>query len=303
MKENNRDIRGLEKKKYMVLCVAGQSNAVGYDESRIPADYLDRFASERLWQLGYLGEDNLRIIPLRACAQSFQDMRPYGHPENSQPQQGTRGIQLPLAHRVLQMLPEELEDYDVLVISAAYGGTGFSMGESGDYDAVACKPSPGVLRWGAGLPYYLAMRDRVRYVLSLNRENLFWGVLWIQGEQDLQAAEIHKKEFDHMTARFFEEMKEYEGRVYRGAWDKSCWFNAETVAYWYTQGSCGEIWKHYRQWSPETYIEVPRDTSSNRENGTGITAAVREAHYGNDAFDRIIAPLAAARMQAVKEGV
>ena len=25
--------------KYMILCVAGQSNAVGYDESVIPADY------------------------------------------------------------------------------------------------------------------------------------------------------------------------------------------------------------------------------------------------------------------------
>ena len=29
---------GFEVKKYMVLCVAGQSNAVGYDESEIPKD-------------------------------------------------------------------------------------------------------------------------------------------------------------------------------------------------------------------------------------------------------------------------
>ena len=46
-------------KKYWILCVAGQSNAVGFDESAIPADYLDRFDCGRIFQLGLYGEDNL----------------------------------------------------------------------------------------------------------------------------------------------------------------------------------------------------------------------------------------------------
>ena len=39
-------------KKHMVLCVAGQSNAVGYDESEIPKNYMQEFGSNRISQLG-----------------------------------------------------------------------------------------------------------------------------------------------------------------------------------------------------------------------------------------------------------
>ena len=91
--------------KYMILCVAGQSNAVGYDESRIPETYMDRFDTGRIRQLGLYGQDNLQVIPLGPCAQNFQDMRPFGHPDN--PGVGTRGIHLPLAHRLLSLIPEE----------------------------------------------------------------------------------------------------------------------------------------------------------------------------------------------------
>ena len=101
-------------KKYMILCVAGQSNAVGYDESKIPADYMARFDTGRIFQLGLYGGDNLKVIPLGPCAQNFQDMRPFGHPEN--PGIGTRGIHLPLAHRLLKWIPE---DYDILVLPCA----------------------------------------------------------------------------------------------------------------------------------------------------------------------------------------
>ena len=61
----------MKKKKYMILCVAGQSNAVGYDESVISQDYLEQFHTERIRQLGLYGEDNLKLIPLGACAQSY----------------------------------------------------------------------------------------------------------------------------------------------------------------------------------------------------------------------------------------
>lgn len=272
--------------KYMILCVAGQSNAVGYDESAIPADYLARYASPRIAQLGFLSEDNLSIVPLGACAQSFQDMRPYGHP--SSPGTGTRGVHLPLAHMLLPLIPP---DYGILVLSCAYGGSGFTVGELGPYDEAALRPAPGVWRWGAASNYYRAMRDRILYTLNLNPENRFLGVLWCQGEHDSGDAAGQIAGFTAMTDNFFAAMaREYPGRVYRGDWNRGIWYNMETVSYWYTVGQCPDIWAHYRAWSPETYVEIPRDTDSNEVNGTGITARIRAAHFGNGSFERVVAP-------------
>ena len=44
-------------------------------------------------------------------------------------------------------------------------------------------------------------------------------------------------------------------------------------------------------------MEIPRDTDSNEVNGTGITARVRAQHFGNDAFERVVAPRAAQVME------
>lgn len=279
-------------KKYMILCVAGQSNAVGFDESAIPADYLDRFDCRRIFQLGLYGEDNLKIIPLGACAQSYQDMRPYGHPSN--PGLGTRGIHLPLAHRLLKYIPP---DYDILVLSCAYGGTGFTIGQLGPYDASTLSPAPGGWQWGVRSNYYRAMVDRIGYCLSLNPENCYLGTLWCQGEFDSEDAAGQIAGFDAMTADFFQTMSaRYPGRVWKGDWDRATWYNMETVAYWHSYHQCPLIWAHYRQWCPETYIEIPRSTDSNEVNGTGITTQLYAAHFGNDSFDRVVAPIVAEKI-------
>lgn len=277
----------------MVLCVAGQSNAVGYDESAVPPDYAAQFHTDRIAQLGLYGEDNLRVIPLGACAQSYQDMRPFGHPAN--PGAGTKGIHLPLAHLLLEMIPA---DYRILVISCAYGGSGFTVGEYGPYDRETLTPAPGVWRWGVSSNYYQGMKDRIAYALDLNPDNRFLGVVWCQGEHDYGDAEGHRLGFEAMTDDFFAHFASaYPGRVYRGGWNRKIWYNYETAAYWYTQGQCGEIWEDYRRWSPDTYVEIPRDTDSNEVNGTGITAKIRGAHFGNDAFLKVVAPGVAQTMK------
>lgn len=193
----------MKKKKYMILCVAGQSNAVGYDESVISQDYLEQFHTERIRQLGLYGEDNLKLIPLGACAQSYQDLRPFSNPANSEPNLGTKGIQLPLADLLLPYIPE---DYDIVVLSCAYGGTGFTVGDPGVYNTGEKRPEPGILSWGAESPYYYGMKDRIRYLLNLAEENQFLGVVWIQGEHDHADAKGQKAGFEKMTEDFFRTM-------------------------------------------------------------------------------------------------
>lgn len=279
-------------KKYMILCVAGQSNAVGFDESAIPADYLDRFDRRRIRQLGLYGEDDLKCVPLGACAQNYQDMRPFGHPTN--PGQGTRGIHLPLAHRLLAFIPE---DYDILVLPCAYGGTGFTVGQLGEYDEAALAPAPGGWQWGLHSNYYRAMIDRISYALAMNPENKFLGVVWCQGEFDSEDAAGQIRGFDEMTEDFFRVMAQrHPGRVYRGDWNRSIWYNMETTVYWRDYHQCPQIWAHYRDWSAETYVEIPIETDTNAQNGTGLTTQIYTAHFGNDAYDRVIAPLVAAKM-------
>ena len=95
----------------MVLCVAGQFDAVGYDGFAFTQEYLVRFDGRRLFRRGFHGEDNLKILPLGACAQRYQDMRHFGHPDSCQP--GAKGIHFPLSQQLLQAIPE---DYDMLDI-------------------------------------------------------------------------------------------------------------------------------------------------------------------------------------------
>lgn len=280
------------KGKYMIVCVAGQSNAVGYDESPVAQGYCERFDSARIRQLGLHGEDNLHVIALGACAQSYQDMRPFGNPLN--PGIGTKGIHLPLAHKLLEHIPE---DYGILMISCAYGGSGFTVGEFGPYDEARFAPAAGVWRWGVSSNYYRGMKERIAYALDLNSENRFLGVVWCQGEHDSGDAAGQKAGFEAMTADFFAYFaRHYPGRVYKGDWNRDIWYNYETVSYWYDQGECAQIWENYRRWNPETYVEIPRDTDSNEINGTGITARIRGAHFGNDAFVNVVAPRVAAVM-------
>ena len=281
--------------KYIIICVAGQSNAVGYDESPVTRDNLYCADSDRIKQLGFYGEDNLKVVPLEYCAQSMQNLKVYNRPGTDFP--GTKGIHLPLANLLLPHIPK---DYGILFLSIAYGGCGFTLGQDAAYDPVLKKPAVnpengqcGPYRWGDNTAYYRTLRDRVMHALALNPENRFGAFLWCQGENDSQDAAGHYEAFTKMTDHLFSELKEseFKDRVLSGTWSRDIWYNLETVFYWYTVGECERIWNNYEKWNPKTYIFVPRSTPSNRINGTGETAANKDAHFGNDAYQKIIAPL------------
>ena len=101
-----------------------------------------------------------------------------------------------------------------------------------------------------------------------------------------------------MTEDFFAKMAEkYPNRVFQGEWNKSIWYNMETVSYWHSYHECPLIWEAYEEWSPETFVKIPRSADSNEVNGTGITAKQRSAHFGNGSFERIVAPAVAEVMR------
>lgn len=278
----------VDNQKYAVVCVAGQSNAVGYDESPVDHHFYSNGANyRRVKQLGFYGDDNLKLVPLTHCAQSYQDMRGFTNPANPD-LRGPKGMHLPLAMELLKYIPA---DRDILIVPCAYGGTGFTSGKAGTYDESTKKPSADARQWGVNTPFYKAMKARIKHVLDLNEENTFLGVIWLQGENDKSNAAGHYSAFQEMTEDFFTDMnRNYANRVKKGVWDRDLWLNVETVSYWYTQGQCAQIWANYKTWNPKSYIEVDRNAPSNEVNGTGATASVRAAHFGNNAYNKFVVP-------------
>lgn len=291
--------------KYVVVCVAGQSNAVGYDESPIETNFTYKnLDTNRIKQLGFYGNQNLQIIDLGYCAQNMQDMRKKsnGNPiQDKNGVAGTKGIHLPLANLMLDYIPE---DYGILVLPIAFGGTGFTgSATTGTYNKQDKKPSErgqgegtSIQRWGVGTAYYQTLRDRIIHALTLNEANLFAGIVWCQGENDQNDAAGHKTGFENMTAELFRELNAYNSgslkkRVPKGEWDRDIWYNMETVYDWFRRNQCQTIWNNYKEWNPKTYVEIKStNADSNETNGTRATANNLADHYGNNAYYRIIAP-------------
>lgn len=284
--------------KYYVVCIAGQSNAVGYDESIVD----DKFTyknrdNDRIKQLGFYGNQNLQLIDLDYCAQSMQDMR--NHNRKGEKYAGTKGIHLPLANLLLDYIPD---DYGVLMLPISFGGTGFTSGGNGTYSDSLKKPTDTdgksgngttAQKWGVDTAYYKTLRDRIKHALELNEENLFAGIVWCQGENDKSNAAGQISGFEAMTAKLFEELNAANlgARTPKGTWDKDIWYNMETVSYWYSVEQCQQIWDNYKTWNAKTYVEIPRSTESNTpETGTGQTTSNYPSHYGQNAYQRVIAP-------------
>ena len=291
-----------KKEKYIVVAVAGQSNSVGYDESVFSEQTHPNPQPTKITQLGYYDEDNLKVIPLGACAQNLQDMRSFGR-ENK----GTKGIHLPLAQKLLEFAPE---GYGVLIVPVAYGATAFTSGVELDYDAQKLKPSladPKGGKWDSSGAYYQTLRDRVKFALDLNKENKFAGVVWCQGENDALKANNHPALFQAMVEQLAQDWAAYTDRTNGGKVDKSIWYVYESTTYWRTRTSktaqgndTAIIWKNYLNYlSPSNYVPIaPVDSYTNSVNGckeesgwVGTqTSSAPASHYGNDAFRDIIAP-------------
>ena len=288
--------------KWFVVCVAGQSNALGYDESPVSNVISKNLNPNRIRQLGLYDHHNLQIVPLTHHADAYENVTGRSNPATPD-KKGTKGVHLPLANLLLNEIPE---DYGVLMISTAFGGTGFTHKTRSNglenYNAELKKPNTYTVRkdgqynWGKESAYFYGMRDRIKHMLDLNPENIFGGVVWIQGEEDYADPAGHKVGFNEMTTEFFRYFNEenegkYKNQVAKRVWDKDLWYNVETVNYFYEELNADAVWKNYRDFNMKTYVEIPRDTDSNAINGTsGPTTPMARGHFGNDAYTKVIAP-------------
>lgn len=288
------------KRKFIVVGVAGGSNSVGYDESNHNAQY-DNTTPDRIVQLGYYNDDNLRVMPLSQVAQNLQNMSDIadsisiaGH--FGKQHKGTKGIHLPLAKELLKYIPS---DYSVLVVPVAFGTTGFASGNIISYNETTLKPSinPQHGRWSLNNGYYQTLRDRVKYALDLDKDNKFLGVVWCLGEQDNDNnLETLKKGFQTLVEQLATDWQNYKDRTLNRKVDKSIWYVYETAPFW--RANCNLIWKWYREYLGDSNYAVvaPRDYYTNATNGApsgaqnGSTSNNTNSHYGNDAYINVVAP-------------
>ena len=288
--------------KWFIVCVAGQSNALGYDESPVSNVISKNLNPNRIRQLGLYDHHNLQIVPLTHHADAYENVTGRSNPATPD-KKGTKGVHLPLANLLLNEIPE---DYGVLMIGTAFGGTGFTNKTRSNgldnYNAELKKPNTYTVRkdgqynWGKESAYFYGMRDRIKHMLDLNPENIFGGVVWIQGEEDYADPAGHKVGFTEMTTEFFRYFNEenegkYKNQVAKRVWDKDLWYCVETVNYFYDELNADAVWQNYRDFNMKTYVEIPRDTDSNAINGTsGPTTPMARGHFGNDAYTKVIAP-------------
>lgn len=286
--------------KYMVVVVAGQSNATGYDDSAIDLKGADA-ENPRAFQLSYrngpVPNANLSIIPLTWCADDIDAVK--RNSRVSSGEYGKRGIHLPLAKELIKYIPK---DYKILVIPVSYTGSifGTTTGVTpyGTFNSATLAPKElnTPLRWGMASTsaYAKTMIERTKYALDLDPRNKFLGVVWCQGENDKLNADYHYQAFVPFAEDVLKQLGAYADRTSYGSLDKRSWFCYSSCQYWvdwYTGDATG-IFGGYKVWNPNTFIRIPYDTPSNSEGGTGGG----KYHFGKGAFNKVIAPMVAARM-------
>lgn len=278
--------------KYAIFVVAGQSNAVGYDESTI--EHEDYTEHPRIFQLGQYGENKNKIIPLGKFAETYQNMSSF-----TADGKGTKSIHLPLAKKLLADVPE---DYKILVISASYGDTGFRTGGLGTYNSIDDIPTTSLI-WSTESAYYKSMIERLKYALNLNEENKFIGTVWIQGEHDgnANASANHNVKFTEMADHFISNMQEFANRTKKGVIDKDNWFNVQSTHYWNTRGQYPQILENYKNWNLSSFVEInTTNEHTNAVNGTGRTSSNRASHFGNNAYATLVAPAVYNKMKELE---
>ena len=269
--------------KFWVVGLWGQSNAVGYDESLLTEGDKSRDESRilqysnALKPLSYAAEhlQNMNLIP--ACSETAAAMGAERAAEGEERQQyvKTKGLALPLANLLLDSVPE---DYGIIIVPAGYGGASLCY-----------------LKKGSETGFYSEFIRRMQAALSLNPANIMAGIIWCQGESDAMMGTVaasYQASLEQLISSVNSDLAAYQGR--HGKISKSDWYFFEWPKFFQDLDKNG-ILARIRAVFGDNYIPIPLDTPTNR---SSYTSAYPAAHYGQNAFSTVIAPLVAARMLA-----
>lgn len=310
--------------KFYVLPLGGQSNMVGYGEigSRLLKGDMDsrikQLSRSNTWDGGTLtvantgygdkfdeyrgnGED-MQVIPAAPCLDHAQNM--FRHSTaggNTDQVGGTVGAGLWIAKMLLPYIPN---DYGILIVPCAYGGTSFGTGD-----------------WGTTTTLGTGFVDRVKHCMDLNSDNKLLPIIWTQGESDVVAgpAVNHYTSFKTYYNWFKEQMSSYMSRT---AWGYK-WFCCGPTKWWlgmnadpswidskinfegntlgWAKPICRStaVYDNYyylsQELKDELYylrIDVANDGSfvpTNRESGTGATTSTRQLHFSTEGYKDYIA--------------
>lgn len=276
-------------KKLLVVACAGQSNSVGYAESynySVPN-------TEGLYQLGLYAEHNLKVIPLTITPENLQNMSNRTvdpkYPHSKAIKTNKTSYHLQLAYRLREAMEEQ---YDVLMVPVAYGGTRFSAGADAEFDECK-KTSVGVMQaftWKAGKIFSKILASRIKFALELHPDNIFGGIVWLQGEHDStseQAVNSHPKDFEDFVYYVQNQLKDVENQSIfyengKPTVGKKCWFTPTTVEYWYKNNRFERISNnsYVKLLGDKHRILLPFDNQyTNANGGDGQTSSVRNSHF------------------------
>lgn len=277
-------------RKLLVIACAGQSNSVGYAEN-----FSYSVANtEGLYQLGLYGNNNLTVLPLSTTPENFQNLsnstKDTKYPAAIAIKSSKTSYHLQLAFRLREAMEEE---YDVLIVPVAYGGTRLSSTENATFDdhLLTSKGTMGGYSWGAGKIFSQILVARILRAMSLHPDNIFGGIVWLQGEHDstTQAladghAELFKSLVEYVENGLVEikdksiVLDEYGNKTV----GKKAWFTPTTTEYWYKSNKFETISnKSYADYlGLDNRILLPFDNQyTNANNGDGQTSSIRNSHF------------------------
>ena len=173
------------------IIIAGQSNAVGYDET--PWDEDDVGAIPYCYFEGlktHGGYGNAVAIPaVNAGIDAFQDMQNLGSVGTR-----TKSLAYPLAKELIGMIPDE---YELLISNYSQG---MSYLNGGNVGTINSSNFPTSTRWNSDGNLTIAMGRRMNLQLArIQANSKLLGIIWCQGEADGQSScsvENYKTAFD-----------------------------------------------------------------------------------------------------------
>ncbi|WP_347044450.1 LamG-like jellyroll fold domain-containing protein [Bacteroides eggerthii] len=309
-------------RKLMVVVLAGQSNASGLDESPVdlngeeaPVPHIYQLGMRTVYDSDYT--NNLKLLPMDYCPQTLHDTRR---------KHNIKRPNLPLGKELLKRIPK---GYEVVVIDVtrpsisitpegcrAVDPTAFTAGHNnglGVYDEEHMLPVSldRFYYWHEDGAFYKMMLNRVKYVLGLNTDNKFAGVVWCQGENDAKPGWVqqHYGRFEALTNAFFRDLNEagLGNRCPRGVAGKHLWYNFTSTRYYTSfhmtefqeagvpvraSGNGPSLFAGYKLWNPDTFVIPPSTPEyTNETNGNGTTSSMRASHYGNGAYHKVVMPM------------